>query len=302
MKNLHRKFVELGRQRHRLLNEMLAILPEIYESGVWRKYAKTIVEYAGKFGGISKSAVLKRLRLEKHLTDKPALKEAIKTAGVNKVAMVAAIATPQTDKAFADKVENMSKSAIETLSRELRAKADPTIVSPCGALAVRVKVELDEELSFLFMKLKQRWGMNNKEVMRLLLNNAVATEFPEKEVSIKAMRMQTAKKVNVITGDNSPKPKKYINVYKQRVTLSETGGRCSYPGCNKPAVNFHHADRWSITKNHNNIRPLCKEHHEFPHNGLIENETSGDWRLNLNGELKTEADVLYRKYRQEALL
>ena len=72
--DLHREFVRLGREKYRLTNRLLLILPNIYESGIYKKYATDIYEYAGRFGGISKSAVDKRLRLEKHLEGKPCLR------------------------------------------------------------------------------------------------------------------------------------------------------------------------------------------------------------------------------------
>src|SRR3989338_7235853 len=122
MENLHKKFVELGRARNKLTNEMLAILPEIYKSGVWRKYADSIVEYAGKFGGISRGVVEKRLRLEKNLEDKPELKAMIREEGVHKVAIVASLASAETDSFWADTVKNTSKSALVKLGKELRSK------------------------------------------------------------------------------------------------------------------------------------------------------------------------------------
>ncbi len=70
-KDLHRKFRKLGMERRRLTNQLVALLPEIYERGIYKKYAATIVEYAGKFAGLSKSVVMKRLRIEKFLGGKP---------------------------------------------------------------------------------------------------------------------------------------------------------------------------------------------------------------------------------------
>ena len=84
------------------MNEMMTLLPEIYKSGIYKKYASSIFEYASKFGGIPKSTVEKRLRLERHLHDKPALKAAIGDVGVNKVSMIATLANAETDEMFAD--------------------------------------------------------------------------------------------------------------------------------------------------------------------------------------------------------
>ncbi len=334
---LHKKFLRLGRERNRLLNEMLDILPEIYESGIWKNYADSIVEYAGKYGGISDTAVKKRLRLEKHLESKPALREAIKTAGVNKVDLVARLATPKTDEAFADKVNNMSKGAVAELAKELREKWSDGQIAPqeCRAVPTKIKLELDEEMSGLFLRLKEKWGLSNREVMKILLTNAVRTEFPSKRVSVKSMRTQTAKKVKSVTGDKTMKKvtavtksvtgenlaaggqavsteaaasatsevapageSRYINAYQKRAIFEKHNHQCGYNGCNKPAQHLHHIDRWHHHKKHTKIIPLCKIHHEFAHNGLVENEKN-NWQLNISGRPRTEADRVYRIFRQQ---
>ncbi|MBI4234713.1 hypothetical protein HY604_00235, partial [Candidatus Peregrinibacteria bacterium] len=52
-KDLHAQFVKLGISRNRLTRELLMLLPEIFKSGIYREYSATIVEYAGRFGGLS---------------------------------------------------------------------------------------------------------------------------------------------------------------------------------------------------------------------------------------------------------
>ncbi len=95
---LHYEFVKFGRMRHSLKNKMLAMLPDIYKSGIWKKHAGSIVEYCGKYGDIARTTVVKRLRLEENLIDKPFLRAAIEHVVVHKVAMVAKVATAETDK------------------------------------------------------------------------------------------------------------------------------------------------------------------------------------------------------------
>lgn len=304
---LHKKFVELGSKRHKLKNEMLAILPEIYESGIYKKYASTIVEYAGKYGDIAKTTVIKRLRLEENLEGKPYLKAAIKEVGIHKVAMVAKLATPGNEQAFADKVKNMSKSAIQTLSKELRQKSAEKSVENltdgpqfCHAAATTIKIELDSEMTFLFLKLKKKMEKNlsNKEVFRKIL---------EKMNEINEQKNKTRKKN--FTGETFEKNKKhistvvvprYVSVKTKRSAMSETEGRCSYPGCNKPPTVFHHKDRFSKSKNHSSVIPLCRDHHEFMHNGLVPNEIKNcnSWQLKIENFPEQKADIFYRKYRQ----
>ena len=117
MKNSHEEFVKLGKEKRQLTYKLLNLLPEIYESGIWKKYAKDIYEYAGRYGGIGRSSVEKRLSLEKHLENKPQLKSAIEKVGIHKVALMATIVTPTNEKMLADKALNMSNSALQTLSK-----------------------------------------------------------------------------------------------------------------------------------------------------------------------------------------
>ena len=96
--------------------------------------------------------------------------------------------------------------------------------------------------------------------------------------------------------------KRYIKIAKKREILSKSKGRCQYPSCNKPSELFHHPNRYSITRNHKSLVDLCKDHHQFMHNGLVENEQANkqNWALNIYKK-PDETDQLYRKCRQGAL-
>ena len=277
MKNLHLEFVRLGKEKKQLTYKLLNLLPEIYESGIWKKYASDIYEYAGRYGGIGRSSVEKRLKLEKHLEGKPCLKAAIEKVGIGKVALMATIAKPYNEKMFADKALNMSKSALQTLSKELR---DNDGIEPCRAEPTKITLELDEEMTFQFLKFKKKLkSPSNKEVMRELLKQ-VETSIP---------------------GDgfvyaNSNNESRYVSAARKRQVIGI--GKCSYPGCNKPYEQLHHPDRFSKVRNHKHLLSLCSDHHEFMHNGLIENEKNSQerWSINVYKSLVQE-DFLYRQYR-----
>ncbi len=203
-RKLHNEFVRLGGMRLKLKNKMLAILPEIYESGIWKKYAGSIEEYAGKYGDIAKTTVIKRLRLEENLKDKPCLKAAISKVGVHKVALVAKIATAETDSIMAENLFSMSKMAVQSLSKELRAGQNVESVPEgfrqlafvdhgfvhhaplCKAVSIIKKIELDENSTFLFMKLKSKLGKNlsDKEFLAMMLEERAKEEFPQKRSKI----------------------------------------------------------------------------------------------------------------------
>ncbi|OGJ41811.1 hypothetical protein A3B60_00475 [Candidatus Peregrinibacteria bacterium RIFCSPLOWO2_01_FULL_39_12] len=344
-KELHRKFVILGNNRRRLTNELLALLPEIYEKKIYKKYSATIIEYAGKFGGLSKGVVMKRLRLEKHLKDKPILREAIKTEGVHKVALIAKLATPETENIWVDKLKNMSKSSLFELAKEVRGKVEDGKCSGsnagfdfgfCKAAPQKMKIEIGGELLFMFLKLKKKYGNNlsNNEVMKKILETAVdvsEAKFQTEPTRIQSMPHKASvatraklrpnatpqsslQKVQIFPGkifsryekavqeNITTQATRYIKVRIKKPALSSTNGKCSYPGCEKPAENLHHPDRFARGQNHDNIKPLCKTHHEFMHNGLVKNEQDSvdSWQLNLDGKLD-EIDDLYRNYRRAAV-
>lgn len=328
-KDLHKKFISLGLQRRGLTNQLLAILPEIYERGIYKKYAATIVEYAGKFAGLSKSVVMKRLRIEKLLQGKPRLKELIASEGVHKVALVASLATSENEDIWADKVENMSKAALFELAKEVRSKrqmcglfGDAQGNEKCQAAPQTIKITLEGELFFLFHKLKAQFGKNltttellqkifmesleeNKQTaQRSVLNSGCSKKAISKpKMSLKSIpgnAWSTKKKIT-----------RYNPVQIKRAKLAETKGKCSYPGCDRPCEVFHHTERIAealaerrdaVMVKQSNI-PICRIHHEFAHNGLIQNEkeTSKDWVLELSRSTLLWVDQSYRKWRRLGL-
>jgi len=325
-KIVHNEFVRIGRMRHKLKNQLLVLLPKIYESGIYKKYASSIYEYAAKFGDLSKYAVETRLRLEPNLVDKPYLKAAIAKVGVKKVAMVVKLATPETEEIFANKIMNMNKSSIQTLSRELRQVSEVTKITKdmavkCEAKPQNIKLELDDEMTFLFLKVKKKYGENlsNKEVMRKMLE-AVTGDVVSAEVGgartaslgetvkpsgAKSLPGQTSALPMGPGGAGGPggaRAKKYINAALKRKVRERSRGKCEYNNCNKPAEHFHHTGRFAENHSHEGIIHVCKDHHQILHNGFIKNEQESPqyWQLTLDQPL-SYADDCYRRCREEAL-
>ena len=99
------------------------LLPEVLKRRLYKKRGYTSIhEFAGKLAGMSKESVNKVLRLSKKLEDKPFLKDQFESGsqGWSKLEKVAYIATPETDKDWAEKLENMSCLAIDGFVHELR--------------------------------------------------------------------------------------------------------------------------------------------------------------------------------------
>jgi len=87
----------------------------------------------------------------------------------------------------------------------------------------------------------------------------------------------------------STKIKKYV--------LHKTNHTCAFPGCTKPAEHLHHTERFSISGRHDpdKIIPLCKEHHELAHDGLIENEDAvpSEWRVRRDTDFAYINDIKF---------
>ena len=312
-KFLHQQFLILGRERNKITYKLLALLPQIYKQKIHEKHGyATIYEYAGKLAGLSYSTVKKALNLEKKLENKPLLQKAIEKHGVHKVAIIANLATPETEKMFVDKITNMSKPALQQLSKELR-----------GKIQTSWQIEMDEEMMKTFLKLKKNLGkfgdnLSNKEALRRMLKkwgeesghskssrrDDYLCENNKNESKIVMVKIEEpqrqAEKDQVFTGDfcedelsrcddyfcenDKNESSRYIPVAKKRFALAKTNGGCSHPNCQNPAQIFHHQIRFSQSKSHESIVALCRIHHEFAHNGITENISP--------------ADELYRKYRQ----
>lgn len=237
------------------------------------------------------------------------------TEGIHKVALVASLATVDDEAIWADKIQHMSKPAVQELTKEVRYKIENgnCKTTLCSAAPQRIRVDLEGELFFLFLKLKKKYGekMTNLEVMQKIFeenldmgqretsndhqkHKVVKEERVEAHENEKIEQSQSAK---VVPGDRNSR---YISIRIRRNLLRKTAGKCSYPECQRPAQVFHHTDRFANSRSHESLRPVCRIHHEFAHNGLIQNEKSEaqDWQLQLqNGELE-KIDQLYREYRK----
>ena len=269
-KSLHRKFVDLGRQRSKISHELVALIPQIHKTKTYKTFGcATIYEYAALYGdGMSPGVVEKVLKLKEDLKDCPKLFNAVKTQGVHKIAIVSKLAKPETEKELVEIVENMSKSAVQEYSKMRRGKN----------VRKNMKIEFDEEMEFMFLKLKNKLKTNsNKETMKRLLLAMNSHFFPGEKAK------------NAVKKRNPSKPasSRHIPAIIKKTTIQKTNGRCSYPSCNKPISIFHHTNGYAKTKTHDALTGLCKIHHEFAHNGI--------------DQVLSKTDFLYRERRKMAI-
>ncbi|MFA6992322.1 MAG: hypothetical protein WC269_03525 [Candidatus Gracilibacteria bacterium] len=304
---IHRQFVQLGRERNKITYKLLALLPKIYKQKIYASEGySTIYEYAGKLAGLPHSVVEKALKLENKLQNKPHLQKAIETQGIHKVAIVAHLATPENEQMFADKVENMSKSALIELRKELRMETKKWPKEE----KQKMKIELDDEMEFLFFKLKNKFGkkLSNKEALRKMLKvleQNTLQNFGSSKLTSGAKEQKNTKSIILSKKSRDKFDKKrqndariqtnritrYIRIVTKQAALEITNGKCAYESCNRPYEIFHHQIPFSQNHTHDSIVPLCKIHHEFAHNGLADRHETNEPQL-------SQADLLYRKYRQ----
>lgn len=68
-----------------------------------------------------------------------------------------------------------------------------------------------------------------------------------------------------------PAKSRHIPASERRKVDNSYRGKCGFLGCNRPADEYHHIERFALTKNHSasNLIPLCKAHHHIAHADLV---------------------------------
>lgn len=305
--DLHEKFVKLGKEKNSLTRKLCALLPEIDRQKIYKeKGFDSIFSYAWRLAGLSTNLVKKSLNLDKNLRKKPKLKEAIKTAGIHKVALVAKIATSKTDKLWAKKVKIMSKNSLQQLVKEIRGSdKHPDEIDVKTVITTKrndLQISLDQEMEFLFYKLKKKMGkeISNKEALRRMLKKLEKSEAQEGRSS----KGENAPRKNLSSRRNQ-KQTRHIPKQIKDSQISVYKGKCAYPNCNKPFDELHHRERFSEGGKHESIIPLCHVHHEFAHHNLIENENleSTNWKLRPLAKItENSADEKFVMRRAEMML
>lgn len=275
-RKLDLEFKRLGAERRRLGYKLQALLPEINRLCIYKKAkCSSIYKYASINAGLSRTAVDEALRVDKHLERLPRLRAMVEKQGINKVALVSKIVTPETEEFWVDKVESTTQRALKSMGQEERAfqkKEGRSLYGTaeaekykCNAAVEKLRIDFDEEMQQMFYQVKKAMGdeLSNKDVMRILLKKYIQGE----------------------------KNQKSQNLIDQKM--------CVYPGCNKPAEEVHHPKRVSEGKNKENLRSLCRVHHEYMHNGLVKNEMAApeEWRYSSGVKPQRKADVFFRRYR-----
>ena len=285
-----------------------SLLPEVEKRKLHKKRGfYSIYEFAAKLCGLTHDTVNEVLRVHRKLEDKPELLKQLKEQGWAKTRVVATIATLETDNMWAEKVKTLPKSSLETYVQDWkRQKAGEAIStnkpeflpgeeSQPANTHQTISFKISPETEFRLRKLKQKIEKKKKEkisfdqLMRTMLDKLEKTDNNTHENTPKITKEYSQKNRKTSTPNTTTRT---INTQKRHDLEKEFKGQCGHPNCNKPATQFHHTKRFAHHKTHEYIVPLCKEHHDLSHAGLIENEQKhpSTWGIRENSEWNNTID------------
>jgi hypothetical protein len=161
----------VGRQARIWKNHFVALLPEVARRGLHKTHGfATIIEFAAQVGGVGKKTVEAIFQVEKLLNDKPMLKNLVPVVGVNKIRIVATIATNE-------KLENIqNNNCVQNLFAQNNSQSGQ--FPPGRSKREQVSFGLDEAVSFklrlfkLKLEKEKKIALEWNDVICELLNRA----------------------------------------------------------------------------------------------------------------------------------
>lgn len=305
---LYKKCQEYGLSARAWMRKFAGLLPEVMRRHLYKKKGYiSIYEFAAKLAGMSVSSVDKILDIAEKLQDKPKLRSLLEAGSIgwSKLQTVAYIATPETDRKWAEKAEKLGARTLEAYVQETRRQEgtnrlhfphvgkaeniqqtlqevfrhldsrDLEVQEKWNTLSFPVHPSIEKRLRLLKRELekekKQALGWN--EVLMELIKSREHVKQAEKKVVIvpvceKCTREDMNFKEEIAVATRSI-PAAVKNIIQQR-----SGGTCEFLDCKKAGEIYHHTRRYALRKNHDPryIVWLCKAHEGIAQAGLIENE------------------------------
>ena len=167
--------------------------------------------------------------------------------------------------------------------------------------------KINPKTKLRLLKLKQKLEKKKKEpltydqVLSVMLDQIENQEEPKKVQSKTRKECSQGASITQPAKSEATQYKPHTSHKAPAKILHETKekyqGCCAFPGCNKPADHHHHPKRYGLHKNHDRIVPLCKNHHDLAHAGLIENEHDPAhlWRLRDEAPWWDENNIIDKK-------
>jgi len=144
-------------------------------------------------------------------------------------------------------------------------------------------IQIDEETEFELRKFKLQLEKERKEPVdwNFALKEMVKRSTSEQKVLQKQTNWEfssasgsrtkpeiIAPKLKDVEDVGTSKQKsvsRYIPAKIRQDLQQKYNRHCAFNGCNKPAEQIHHPERFAHSANHENLIPLCKNHHNFVH-------------------------------------
>ena len=334
-KELFSLCVEWGSNARKWIKKFASLLPEVNRRDLFKERGfYSIYEFAARVGGMSNKAVDNVLRVSDKLQDKPLLHNLLSDQGWSKLRVVATIATPKNQQFWAEKVETMCKSSLETFVREVKQnnlfedesnrgleEAHTKLFPGENLSTISFKISVNTETGLRIFKHKfekesgrpQDWDAVLKELLSLACRpcNRIAGRgaeklAPDKSVDNTNKPPDCAEKQALSKPmDSANRPPRHIPARVKRLIDRKYRGRCAYPGCKNAATSYHHTRRFSLTPSHDPdfIAPLCKAHERLAHHSLIKNEEAApeNWQIQLfpdKSSPKYAVDMIVQSHRK----
>jgi len=271
------------------VKKFVALLPEVEKRKLYKKHGfYSIYEFAAKVGGVGTRVVDEVLRLDKKLCDRPILRDQIAEIGWSKVNVIASVTTADNQVEMVSIAKTLNKSALESYVRDTKgidANARSREATP-GCKLQSVTFKIDKETQFLLKQYQRH--LEKKYDEPIPLGKVLKTLLKKVQEPMKEPRPS----IRQVVSRNPSVRTKYER---------SNGGKCAFPNCNKPYNHFHHPNRYALDHSHANIVPLCEEHHQIAHAGLIANEKSSpeEWILR-DKMMPNFVDLKYQVYAARA--
>ena len=147
-------------------------------------------------------------------------------------------------------------------------------------------IQIDDETEFELRKFKQKLEKERKEpidwnfALKEIVKRAIGEQMFDQN---KSRKSASASEPRTESKNLTSKPKgelaqnsqthvvsRYIPAKIKHALQQKYNGHCAYRGCNKPAEQIHHQDGFAKKHTHENLVPLCKTHHDFVHQIIID--------------------------------
>jgi len=314
---------EYGSQARIWKRKFAGLLPEVLRRELYRRRGcGSIYEFAFKIGAMSSESVDRILRLAAHLEDKPTLKEQLLSGsqGWSKLEKVACIATPDTEKEWAERVEKMTHAGLEAYVQEYRKvlftetinvsahalkdmpQNKTKTVQAWGQMSFPVSPEVEKRLRLTKYQLEKekKSALTFSEVLGSILTNETPANAQNAPQVVIRICPECQKRIALTT------EKRPIPASVRRFLYHKYQGLCAFPNCFLPACSLHHLKRYALEKTHDteNIVPVCKKHEALLHSGMIENEEGPPhlWKLRskpATASAKSKIDERVMAHRRE---